>query len=69
MSLNKKRDLLNIAKIVCRDLRKNSTNAEEILWEALRNRKYLNKKFRRQYPIFHDFPGIESFFVGDFYCH
>ena len=69
MSLNKKRELLSIAKVLCRDLRKNPTKAEKILWKALRNRKLLNMKFRRQQPIFHDLTGRETFFIADFYCH
>ena len=68
MSLNKKAELVNIAKTFCRELRKNSTKAELILWEELRNRKLNNKKFYRQYPIFYDETGIESFFIADFFC-
>jgi very-short-patch-repair endonuclease len=67
MSLNRKRKLAEIAKTICRDLRKNPTEAETILWKALRERKLLNKKFRRQHPIFYDLTGRESFFVADFY--
>ena len=69
MSLNKKRELLSIAKVLCKDLRKNPTKAEKILWKALRNRKLLNMKFRRQQPIFHDLTGRETFFIADFYCY
>lgn len=69
MSLNKKGELQLIAKIVCRELRKNSTKAEIILWRFLRNDKFRNPKFRRQHPIFHDVTGKETFFVADFYCH
>ncbi len=43
-----------------RSLRKNATHAEEILWEALRNRKVGGLKFRRQQVI--------DGFVADFYC-
>ncbi|AFZ27508.1 hypothetical protein Cylst_5497 [Cylindrospermum stagnale PCC 7417] len=43
-----------------RRLRQNSTAAEGILWEHLRNRKLQGYKFRRQY-------GIDRFVV-DFYC-
>ena len=43
-----------------RELRKESTEAEQFLWQYLRNRKFLNKKFRRQ----HVFCG----FILDFYC-
>jgi len=37
------------------------TEAEEKLWQCLRNRKIENCKFRRQHPI--------GKFVADFYCH
>jgi very-short-patch-repair endonuclease len=37
------------------------TEAEEILWGKLRNRKVFKIRFRRQHPI--------SIFVVDFYCH
>jgi very-short-patch-repair endonuclease len=37
------------------------TEAEEILWQYLRNRKVENCKFRRQHPI--------GQFIADFYCH
>ena len=51
----KKRDL-NCA----RQLRKDSTKEEEIVWNLLRNRKFMNLKFRRQHVI--------NGFVLDFYC-
>lgn len=44
-----------------RDLRQRQTDAEKIVWEMLRDRRFQNLKFRRQHPIFH--------FVADFYCH
>ena len=44
-----------------RELRKNQTEAEELLWQLLRNKKLNGYKFRRQHPIK---PG----FVLDFYC-
>lgn len=69
MSINKRKKLAKIAKIVCRDLRRNSTLAEELLWEALRNRQVDDKKFLRQHPLFYDITGKESFFITDFYCH
>lgn len=68
MSLNSKKKLVEIAKVVCRDLRKNSTKAERIFWEKVRNRKFCGKKFYRQYPIFHDITGKETFFIADFFC-
>lgn len=69
MSLNNRVKLVEVAKVVCRDLRQRSTNAEQILWKELRNRKLLTRKFYRQYPLFYDLTGKESFFVADFYCY
>ena len=45
---------------ICRDFRKNPTEAEALLWESLRNRQIFKLKFRRQYPI--------EGFILDFYC-
>ena len=55
---------------ICRELRKNQTDAEAVLWKHLRNRKLDGYKFLRQHPIIHqqfnnEFP---LFFVADFYC-
>lgn len=36
------------------------TPSEKKLWKVLRNRKFLNLKFRRQHPI--------SEYIVDFYC-
>jgi very-short-patch-repair endonuclease len=69
MSLNHKKELVEIAKSVCRQLRINSTDAEKLFWEEVRNRRFENKKFYRQYSFFYDLTGIESFFIADFYCH
>ena len=69
MSLNKNRELREIAKIRCRELRKDSTPAEKKLWHEIRNRKLSGWKFLRQHPIFYDLNGKESFFIVDFYCH
>ena len=69
MSLNKKAEISEIAKSICRELRNNPTKAERVLWESLRRKKICGKKFLRQYPFLHDITGRESFFVGDFYCH
>jgi len=41
--------------------RKDSTDAEELLWNNLRNRRLKGLKFRRQHPI--------SGYIADFYCH
>ena len=39
MSLNRKKELTEVTKVLCRELRKNSTKAETIFWEAVRNKK------------------------------
>lgn len=43
------------------DLRMDLTEAEEILWEAVRDRRLNNCKFRRQHAL--------KNYVADFYCH
>ena len=43
-----------------REMRKTPTPAETILWETLRDRKILDKKFRRQFAL--------DCFILDFYC-
>ena len=43
------------------DLRKEQTEADEILWKELRNRKLCGVKFRRQHPC--------NQFVLDFYSN
>lgn len=69
MSLNRDNNLVEIAKLVCGELRKNSTKAERKFWDKVRNKKFFGQKFYRQYPIFHDITGKEPFFVADFFCH
>lgn len=44
-----------------KSLRHASTEAEEKLWQALRNKKLNGLKFRRQHPI--------DKWISDFYCH
>ena len=43
-----------------RDLRRDSTDAEMLLWKCLRDRRLEGLKFRRQYPC--------GPFIIDFYC-
>jgi len=43
------------------DQRRMGTLAEKTLWQHLRNRQQLGKKFRRQHPL--------GKYVVDFYCH
>jgi very-short-patch-repair endonuclease len=69
MSLNSKKSLTLIAKELCRNLRSNQTGSENSIWEIVRNRKLLGKKFLRQHSIFYDLLGKESFYICDFYCH
>ena len=42
-------------------LRKESTEAEKILWEKLRRKQVSGLKFRRQHAL--------KYFIADFYCH
>jgi type I restriction enzyme R subunit len=44
-----------------RALRRNQTDAEQLLWQLLRNSQIENAKFRRQHPI--------DPYILDFYCH
>ncbi len=69
MSLSGDPRLPQIAKQLCRDLRKRQTNAEEIFWQTVRDRKFLGLKFYRRYPLFFDYLGKETFFIADFFCH
>ena len=45
---------------LARRLRRRPTNAEEILWACLRNRRSTGAKFRRQHPL--------GRYIADFYC-
>jgi type I restriction enzyme M protein len=44
-----------------RELRKKQTPSEDFAWALLRNRKFMNLKFRRQHQI--------GDYIVDFYCH
>ena len=46
---------------IARRLRRRPTRSEELLWQALRNRKLAGLKFLRQHPV-----GAS---IVDFYCH
>jgi len=48
------------AIVAAREQRQQPTRNEQLLWSALRNRRFLGRKFRRQARIGH--------FVVDFYC-
>ncbi len=57
LHLESKGEIFSNAK----ELRRKMTEAEEMLWSALRNKRLNGFKFRRQHPI--------NKFVADFYCH
>lgn len=46
---------------LAREFRKNPTKSEKIMWGVLRNRQFLNFKFRRQFLI--------DGYLVDFFCH
>ncbi|MBC5773057.1 endonuclease domain-containing protein [Pontibacter sp. KCTC 32443] len=48
-------------KAKARELRKNSTLSEILLWQVIKERKLLNYQFHRQVPLLD--------FIVDFYCH
>ncbi len=45
---------------LARNLRKSQTDTEQILWLQLRNKRFLNYKFRRQFPV--------GDYIVDFIC-
>jgi very-short-patch-repair endonuclease len=54
----------------CRELRRKQTPAEELLWQHLRNRNLIGKKFLRQHPIcVNSIFGRSVYYIPDFYCH
>jgi adenine-specific DNA-methyltransferase len=57
--MNKKLDpqLLIFAK----SMRHSSTNAEQLMWQLLRAKRFMKLKFRRQHVI--------ASYIVDFYCH
>jgi len=58
----------DILKITARELRKNQTKAEKILWDQIRNRKIKWIKFLRQYPlyVFTENSWLDRFIIPDF---
>jgi very-short-patch-repair endonuclease len=58
-----------IIKQAVRKLRREQTNAELILWQAIRNRKPCGKKFLRQHPIIFEWNHRKRFLIADFYCY
>ena len=57
MHAGAKADLFKFA----RELRKNQTKSEKVLWKVLREFRAFGFIFRRQHPI--------DIFIADFYCH
>jgi len=54
---------------LARELRKNPTEAEMVLWKILRRKQINGFKFLRQKPlIYEENYRIKSFFIADFYC-
>ena len=68
MSKSKYLDVKTIKKHA-RELRRNLTDSEKVLWEQLRNRRLSGYKFLRQHPIIYkaDYKGL-NYFIADFYC-
>jgi very-short-patch-repair endonuclease len=61
MAMNKQEWLFRKSMVeTARELRKNMTVAEKIMWVALRDRRFRRIKFRRQVPI--------DRFIVDFLC-
>ncbi|OTG93009.1 endonuclease domain-containing protein [Acinetobacter sp. ANC 3832] len=50
-------ELLEFAK----SMRSNATDAEHLMWQILRAKRFMNLKFRRQHVI--------QPYIVDFYCH
>ena len=67
MGKSKYLDLKVIKKYV-RELRKNMTDSEKMLWKQLKNRQLSGYKFLRQHPIVYkaDYKGL-NYFIADFY--
>ncbi len=59
-SLNQNQKVSRIKKELSRDLRKDSTDAENEFWEMVRGKRMFGLKFRRQQII--------KGFIVDFYC-
>ena len=59
-----------IIKITARKLRQDMTEVEKVLWEELKNRKLVWKKFLRQFPIyvFTENSWLDRFVIPDFVC-
>ena len=69
LSITKKIKMPQLTTQRVRDLRKNQTPSEKMLWQCLRNRKLAGYKFYRQHPIKVVHDGKTRYFIADFYCH
>lgn len=53
-----------------RELRRNMTKSELVLWQELRNRKFLGLKFVRQQPLIYQvIDNRPRYFIADFVCY
>ena len=53
-----------------RELRRNMTKSELVLWKELRNRKFMGLKFVRQQPLIYQvIDNQPRYFIGDFVCY
>lgn len=51
-------------------LSRNMTAAEKLIWQELRNRKFLGLSFYRQYPLIYQVVDNKPrFFIADFFCY
>ncbi len=58
-------------KQIAAQLRSKPTPSEIILWQHIRNRQLLGRKFLRQHPLIYDANNKRNelfFFIPDFYC-
>jgi very-short-patch-repair endonuclease len=58
-------------KEIATRLRNNPTPSEVVLWEIIRNRQLMRRKFLRQHPLIYDADRNANeffFFIPDFYC-
>ena len=60
---------LPVPVLFARELRKNQTPEEKIVWDKLRGRRLLGYKFLRQHPFtISNAAGKFEFYIADFYC-
>jgi very-short-patch-repair endonuclease len=58
-------------KEIATKLRNEPTEFESLLWQEIKNRKLMGRKFLRQHPIMYDSNRDKNeffFFIPDFYC-